>query len=56
MHAEVWTLVPEQDARVHDRIALDEIELYAEVIIAASASEGPLTQQELDKVLGIAPR
>ena len=42
------------DLRVHDRVALDEIELYAEVLGAVAASDGPLTRQELDEVLGIA--
>ena len=41
------------DLRVHDRVALDEIELYAEVLGAVAASDGPLTRQELDEVLGI---
>lgn len=43
------------DLRVHDRVALDEIELYAEVLGAVAASDGPLTRQELDEVLGIRP-
>ena len=42
------------DLRVHDVVALDEIELYAEVLGAVAASDGPLTRQELDEVLGIA--
>ncbi len=41
------------DARVHDRVALDEIELYAEVLSAVAASERPLTRDELDNVLGL---
>lgn len=41
------------DFRVHDRVALDEIELYAEVLGAVAASDGPLTREELDEVLGI---
>ena len=41
------------DLRVHDVVALNEIELYAEVLGAVAASEGPLTRQELDEVLGI---
>ena len=43
------------DLRVHDRVALDEIELYAEVLGAVAASDGPLTRDELDEVLGIHP-
>lgn len=41
------------DARVQDRVALDEIELYGELIIAASSSSRPLTQGEIDQVLGV---
>ncbi|HEX2499627.1 MAG: hypothetical protein ACRDWG_15655 [Actinomycetes bacterium] len=45
------------DARVHDHVALDEIELYGELMIAASKSEGPLTVAEIDAILGVvAPR
>jgi hypothetical protein len=46
--------VPEYvDLRVHDRVALDEIELYAEVLSAVAASDGPLSNEELDEVLGV---
>jgi len=49
--------VPEYvDLRVHDRVALDEIELYAEVLSAVAASDGPLTSEELDEVLGVRPQ
>ena len=41
------------DLRVHDLVALDEIELYAEVLGAVAASDGPLTSQELDEVRAI---
>ena len=43
------------DLRVHDRIALDEIELYAEVLSAVAATDRPLTAEELDRVLGLRP-
>jgi hypothetical protein len=43
------------DLRVHDRVALDEIELYAEVLGAVAASDGPLSRKELDEVLGVRP-
>jgi len=43
------------DLRVHDRVALDEIELYAEVLSAVAASDRPLTAEELDQVLGVPP-
>lgn len=41
------------DLRVHDRVALDEIELYAEILSAVAAAEGPLTIAEIDMVLGV---
>ena len=43
------------DLRVHDLVALDEIELYAEVLSAVAASDRPLTLAELDDVLGVQP-
>jgi hypothetical protein len=46
--------MPEQlDLRVHDRVALDEIELYAEVLSAVAIADRPLTASELDEVLGL---
>jgi hypothetical protein len=46
--------IPRQlDLRVHDRVALDEIELYAEVLSAVAATDRPLTARELDEALGI---
>ncbi|HEX6471924.1 MAG TPA: hypothetical protein VF069_22715 [Streptosporangiaceae bacterium] len=41
------------DLRVHDRVALDEIELYAEVLSAVAAAEGPLSTAEIDLALGV---
>jgi hypothetical protein len=41
------------DLRVHDRVALDEIELYAEVLSAVADADRPLTSAELDEALGI---
>jgi hypothetical protein len=41
------------DLRVHDPVAFDEIELYAEVLGAVAASDGPLSREELDEVLGV---
>jgi hypothetical protein len=41
---------------VHDRVALDEIELYAELIIAAERSEEPLSQEAIDRILGLGAR
>ena len=41
------------DLRVPDRVALDEIELYAEVLSAVAVCDRRLTDAELDAVLGI---
>ena len=46
-------MVPSGDARLQDPQALDEIELYGELVIAASASEQPLSRAEIDRVLGL---
>ncbi len=43
------------DLRVHDLVALDEIELYAEVLSAVAVSDRPLTLAELDDALGVQP-
>jgi len=50
---EVSTIPRQLDLRVHDRVALDEIELYAEVLTAVAATDRPLTPAELDEALGI---
>ena len=50
---EVSTIPQQLDLRVHDRVALDEIELYAEVLTAVAATDRPLTPAELDQALGI---
>jgi hypothetical protein len=50
---EVSTIPRQLDLRVHDRVALDEIELYAEVLSAVAAADRPLTIAELDEALGI---
>jgi hypothetical protein len=41
-------------ARLHDAVALDEIDLYADVLSAVAAVDRPLTDDELDAVLGLA--
>jgi hypothetical protein len=43
----------EADLRFHDRVALDEIELYAEVLSAVASADRRLTPAELDEVLGV---
>ena len=42
--------------RFHDVVALEEIELYAEVLSAVAAADGPLTIEEIDEVLGLRER
>ena len=44
------------DLRFHDVVALEEIELYAEVLSAVAAADGPLTTEEIDQVLGLRER
>lgn len=41
------------DPSVTDPLALAEIELYGELVIAASASSHPLSSAEIDVVLGV---
>ena len=50
---EVGAVREHLDLRVPDRVALDEIELYAEVLSAVAVCDRPLTDAELDAVLGI---
>jgi|HubBroStandDraft_2_1064218.scaffolds.fasta_scaffold533480_2 hypothetical protein len=53
---EVSTIPMQVDLRVHDDVALGEIELYAEVLATVAASDGPLSKSELDEALGIRRR
>ena len=41
------------DARLRDQNALDEIEMTSNLMIAASETDGPLTQQQIDEILGV---
>jgi hypothetical protein len=41
------------DLRFHDRVALEEIELYADVLSAVAVADRPLTVAEIDEVLGL---
>ena len=41
------------DSRLEDPMVLDEIELYGELVIAASSSDDPLSQDQIDQVLGL---
>jgi hypothetical protein len=53
---EVSTMSRQLDYRVHDRVALDEIDLYTDVLSAVAAADGPLSNAEIDEVLGIGDR
>jgi hypothetical protein len=44
------------DLRFHDVVALEEIELYAEVLSAVAIADGPLTTEQIDEVLGLRER
>ena len=44
---------PRGPAPLADVALAEEIELYADVVVAASESEGPLREGELDRVLGV---
>ncbi|RKS06227.1 hypothetical protein DFP74_1852 [Nocardiopsis sp. Huas11] len=46
---------PHHRLSLHDHVALDEIELYAEVLIAVADADRPLGPAEIDQVLGLAP-
>ena len=41
------------DERLRDDAALDEIELTSDLMIAASAHDVPLSQAEVDRILGL---
>jgi len=43
----------ECDETFHEAAALDEIELFSEVLIAAGGRSAPLSARELDALLGI---
>lgn len=43
----------ELDLRVQDPAALEEIELYSELIILAGESAQPLTRAQIDRALGV---
>jgi hypothetical protein len=46
-------VIENPDHRVHDAVALDEIELYGNLMIAAAESDGPLSQDQIDEILGV---
>jgi hypothetical protein len=41
------------DERVHDAVALDEIDLYADVLSAVATADHKLSDDEIDAVLGL---
>ena len=43
----------ERDESFHEAAALDEIELFSELLIATGGRSGPLSRRELDALLGI---
>jgi hypothetical protein len=43
----------ELDLRLQDPAALEEIELYSELIIVAGESSAPLTRDQIDRALGV---
>jgi hypothetical protein len=43
----------ELDDSFHEAAALDEIELFSELLIATSSRSAPLSQRELDSLLGV---
>jgi hypothetical protein len=44
------------DDNLTDDDLQSEIELVGDLVVAASASDGPLTQDEVDRILGVRPR
>ena len=44
------------DLRFHDAVALEEIELYTDVLSAVATADRPLTTEEIDEVLGLRER
>ncbi|HXZ63455.1 MAG TPA: hypothetical protein VEH05_01905 [Streptosporangiaceae bacterium] len=44
------------DVRFHDVVALEEIELYTEVLSAVAVADRPLTTEQIDEVLGLRER
>lgn len=49
-------MVGRPDARVQDPSILEEIELFGELVIAATARNCPLSVPEIDEILGLRPR
>ncbi|MDQ1486635.1 MAG: hypothetical protein QOJ62_2328 [Actinomycetota bacterium] len=45
----------ELDLRVQDPTALEEIDLYSELMIVAAASKDALSLDQIDRALGLSP-
>ncbi len=43
----------QQDPSLHDEQLENEIRLVGDLVLAASASEDPLSQEQIDEVLGV---
>jgi hypothetical protein len=43
------------DFELVDRALLEELELTTDLMLAANASDGPLSQAEIDRILGVDP-
>ena len=50
---EVNTIPMQVDLRVHDDVALGEMELFGEVLATVAASDRPLSKSEIDEALGL---
>ena len=50
---EVSTIPMQVDLRVHDDVALGEMELFGEVLATVAASDHQLTKSEIDEALGL---
>lgn len=50
-----WKLPDQFDVRLEDDDLLGEVELTTTLIIAASESDGHLSQEEVDRLLGVTP-
>jgi hypothetical protein len=45
-----------EDDNLTDNDLQSEIELVGDLVVAASASDSPLSQDEVDRLLGVRPR
>lgn len=41
--------------RLGDDVLAEEIELYGDLVVAASEDDGALTQERIDRALGVEP-